>query len=116
MRSTPIEKMEQPTGIVPLNKRRDSKLMIQATKFKYLLQHPMNKRMNHYPCNRLKITSFYKQSKSLLRQHKEQLPDTVHQVSTVSCIPPWEPQLDNIKICTGVQHLTPGEEHSEPYK
>ena len=75
MRSTPIEKMEYVVDIVPLNKRRDSRLMIQATKFKYLLQHPMNKRMNDYPCKRHKRTSFYKQSKSLLRQHKE-LPHT----------------------------------------
>ena len=116
MRSTPIDKMEHLTGIVPLSKRRDSKLMIQATKFKSLPQHPMNKRMNDYPCNKLKRTSFQKQSKSLLRQHKGQLPDKIHQVNTVSCIPPWERQLDNVKICTGVQHLTPGEEHSEPYK
>ena len=32
--------MEQLAGIVLLNKRRDSNLMIQATKFKSLLQHP----------------------------------------------------------------------------
>lgn len=36
MRTTPVEKMEQITGIPPLYKQRKSKTLIQATKYTHI--------------------------------------------------------------------------------
>ena len=44
MRSTPIAAMEEVTGIQPLQKRRDLKIVLKAKKFKCQQSHPMNKR------------------------------------------------------------------------
>ncbi|PVD36164.1 hypothetical protein C0Q70_03139 [Pomacea canaliculata] len=45
MRSTPIQELETITGLEPLEDRRDTKMLVQAAKFKRLPNHPMRNRL-----------------------------------------------------------------------
>ena len=42
MRSTTVKAMEEATAILPIQQRRDKKIMVQTEKCKCLPQHPMN--------------------------------------------------------------------------
>ena len=57
MKSTPIQKMEEITGLQSLEDRRDTKILTQAAKFKRLENHPMNSRMSRPTKARLKRSS-----------------------------------------------------------
>ena len=61
MRSTPISKMEDVTGLQSLEYRKETKVLAQAAKFKRLRDHPMNKRLNNPTKGRLKRSSFVHQ-------------------------------------------------------
>jgi len=73
MKSTPIKEMEKATAIQPLSEWRDTKIMIQAEKLKYLPNDPMKQRMEGLTKSRLKHRSFIDQSGSLLREHQVNL-------------------------------------------
>ena len=116
MRSTPIEMMEQITGILPLNTRRKCKAMIQANKYQCIDNHPMNHRLKKMSSGRLKRSSFALETRALQRQHQDRLPKRVQPPARTMDTPPWEDRLGKVTICTTVPHLTTKDEHSDTVK
>ena len=108
MRSTPIEKMEKTASIPPLSKRRNSKVLTQATKFEALKKHPMKEKLSKISSNRLKRSNFVKLSKSLRRQNKDLIPEKVEPLNNKKN-PPWEEKAAQVKVCSSIPLLLPGE-------
>ena len=108
MRSTPIEKMEKTASIPPLSKRRNCKILTQATKFEVLQNHPMKEKLSKFNSNRLKRTNFVKLSKSLKRQNKDLIPENVQPLHE-NKNPPWEEKAAKVKVCPSIPLLLPGE-------
>ena len=71
MRSTPIAKMEQVTGLPPLKTRWKSKAMAQYTKVKALGDHPMHSRAEQLGSGRLARSNFLRETKKLQRVHQD---------------------------------------------
>ena len=65
MKSTPIQELESITGLESLEDRRDTKLLVQAAKFKRLPDHPMHNRLSKPTKGRLKRGSFVHQTRIL---------------------------------------------------
>ena len=105
MKTTPISKMEEVTGIQPLQDRRNMKTLLQAEKFKCQVKHPMKAKVEGRTRNRLKRGSFLHQVKKLEREHISHLPEkTIPPVLDIS--KPWmEPFPVNMTICTSIPHL-----------
>ena len=57
---------ERRVGIQPLKERRQAKILLQAEKFKYILDIPMKSRLPGYTKNRLKRNSFVHEAKKLI--------------------------------------------------
>ena len=99
---------------------RSTSLRLQTdgagTKFSAVPHHPMWRRMAEFSNSRLKRTSFARQSKALLRQHKESLPSGTQDINPASGVPPWEAMTACADIKTTVQYLTPGETVSDDCK
>ena len=74
MRSTPIEKMEQLTGIAPLSRRRASKAMIQYKKCQSDPNHLMSNRVEMLSSGRLKRSSFVQEVRALQIKYHEEIP------------------------------------------
>ena len=73
MKSTPIQELESITGLESLEDRRDTKLLVQAAKFKRLPDHPMYNRLSKPTKGRLKRGSFVHQTRILERRHQDLL-------------------------------------------
>ena len=69
IKSTPIQKMEEITGLEQIEGRRDSKVMNQAAKFERLETHPMHARMGKPTKKRLKRSNFLKKTKEIKKKH-----------------------------------------------
>ena len=116
MKTTPIHLLEDLTAISPLIMRRQSKAMIQATKFQCIQEHPMGARLKQLSSGRLKRTSFVTEVKALQRKHKTKLPATLQPHLPPINERPWEDNLKNITINTTVQNLTKKNEQSNEVK
>ena len=115
MKSTPIPKMEQATGISPLNKRREGKAMVQAVKYQCTQNHPMSARLHQMSSGRLKRTSFALETRALQRTHKADMPELVQPTNSYDT-PPWKDRLKNIRIEATVPYLTAKDEQSSVAK
>ena len=104
MRSTPIEKTREVTGIPPLKKRWEAKALTQFTKIKAMEGHPMHERVKHFERGRLKRSSFTMQSKALLRQFDE-IPKDIDLINPAGNPPNWSEKSNNLKICSTVPNL-----------
>nr|KAG5696480.1 hypothetical protein BaRGS_016519 [Batillaria attramentaria] len=93
MRSTPIQKMEEITGLQSLEDRRETKILIQAAKFKRLENHPMNNRMSRPTKGRLKRGSFIHQSRRLERQTPILKEHEAKPIPANVTHPPWKRQV-----------------------
>ena len=109
MKTTPIQAMEKVTGIQPLQERRDTKILLQAEKFRCQNKHPMNQKVEGLTKNRLKRSSFVHDSKRLRRAHishlpAKTLPPTLHQSR------PWCDTSENkrLTICPTLPQVNPG--------
>ena len=71
MKSTPIEKMEQVTGIPPLIIRRKQKTLQQATKYQRIKDHPMNARLEKLSSGRLNRSSFAVEARAMQREYQD---------------------------------------------
>jgi ribonuclease HI len=112
MKSTPIEKMEKTAGIPPLNKRRECKAMLQATKYQSMPDHPMCSRLKQLSASRLKRSSYTMEARSLQRKHREELPETIQPPTVTMDNPPWESALRKATIQTTVPGITAKDEQS----
>ena len=93
MRSTPILKMEETTGLQPMEDRKDTKILTQAAKFKRLENHPMHSRMKKPTKGRLKRESFIHQSRRLERQLPGMMEHEAKAIPAHVTHPLWERQL-----------------------
>ncbi|XP_052280746.1 uncharacterized protein LOC127878267 [Dreissena polymorpha] len=87
-KSTPIAFMEKLTGIQPLHERRQTKVLLQAEKFKSLPDHPIKARLTEGTKNRLKRGSFVHQVKTLNRQFAQQLDTQTTPLSSEDIVNP----------------------------
>ena len=113
VRSTPIEKMQQITGIPPLKQRRNSKALIQFIKAKAMKEHPMHDRTENLGPSRLHRSNFIRESKTLQRSIQEQIPTKVENIKPTGDPPNREEQPKNITICTTVPQLGAKDETSK---
>lgn len=90
MKSTPIQKMEEITGLQSLDDRKDTKILMQAAKFKRLESHPMNNRMNRPTKSRLKRGSFVHQSRRLERALPVMMEHEAKPIPTTASVPSWK--------------------------
>ena len=105
MRSTPITKMEQATGLPPLKTRWNSKAMVQHAKIKALEDHPMHEREKKLEVCRLKRSNFLREAKELYNTHNDKLPENKESLQVTSDQPPWENGSCNIEVCCTVPQL-----------
>ena len=89
MKSTPIQELESITGLESLEDRRDTKLLVQAAKFKRLPDHPMNNRLSKPTKGRLKRGSFVHHSRILERRHQDLLDQDPKEIPGHLDKPPW---------------------------
>lgn len=97
-KSTPIAFMEKLTGIQPLHERRQTKVLLQAEKFKSLPDHPIKARLTEGTKNRLKRGSFVHQVKTLNRQFAQQLDTQTTPLSSEDIVNPTANDLSKVQI------------------
>ena len=107
MKSTPIQYMEQVTGIQPLQERRKTKILLQAQKYECLPDHPMKNRLQGFTKNRLKRSSFVHEAKKLKREPALALNMTVAPLGIDDITNPCD-NLSTVTICTKVPFLEQG--------
>ena len=116
MRSTPIAAMEEVTGIQPLQKRRDLKIVLQSEKFKCQQRHPMNGRFQKLNRGRIQRESFVSQAKKLEEKHINHLPKNPTPPDLYSFKPWEEASCSGIKIHTKIPQLFPGDTQADIIK
>jgi ribonuclease HI len=107
MKSTPVKAMEQLTSIPPLSHRRDTKALVQASKYEFLPEHPMQHKLQGLTKNRLRRTSFVHKTKELTRRNAEKLGPSILPLNRSDLPKPWNQELANTHISTTVPHLHP---------
>lgn len=112
MKSTPIDKMEEVTGISPLSERRKQKAMLQATKYKCSQDHPMKTRLEKMSSGRINRSSFASETRALHREHQAKLP-AVHPLTFSTDTPPWKDHTGKVTVRTSVQGITRKDEQNE---
>ncbi|RUS82318.1 hypothetical protein EGW08_009908 [Elysia chlorotica] len=90
MKSTPIKELETITGLAPIVQRKDSKLLIQAAKFRRLPEHPMKDRMSQPVKRRLKRESFLQQVRSLEKKNQDMQNQNPKELPRCAKHPDWE--------------------------
>ena len=116
MRSTPIEKMEETTGIPQLKKRWRCKSLIQYTKAETMDSHLMHNRTSKGSSGRLKRSSFIKDTRLLQKELQHQLPKKATVLQPDNGPPPWNDNMRDITIHTTVPYLSTKDEHSDVSK
>ena len=116
MKSTPIEKMEQITGIPPLKKRRERKALIQATKYQHSSDYLMSSRQKHRALGRLKRSSFVTETHKLQRKHQGKLPSLIEAQTSSDRPPPWQEKNSGVIVNQTVPLLTTKDEQSDECK
>ena len=115
MKSTPITKMEDVTGLPPLARRREQKALSQAKKYEYM-NHPMKTRLHQMSSGRLKRSSFALETRGIQRKHQGKLPDIVEPPSFNFDTPPWEDRLAKVTVNTTIPQMTTKEDQCDAVK
>ena len=116
MRSTPIREMDRLTGVQPPGQRRGAKNMMQAEKFKCSTNHPMKTRLEGLTKNRLKRSSFVRESKKLSRQFHDRLPQSTLPFFQPNISEPWVTDVTDIKVHTTGPSLSGGDTRDDTVK
>ena len=90
MKSTPINDLENCTGLQSLEERRSSKILTQAETFKKLPAHPMRQRMKEPTKRRLQRTSFIHEHKALYHEYPELKDHVPNEIQRSIAIPTWQ--------------------------
>ena len=91
IKSTPIVKLEESTGLQSLKERKETKVLMQAAKFQRMPQHPMNSRLKQYSTNRLQSrTSFVKNKSTLLQKHPDLHKHAPKEIPNCLATPLWQ--------------------------
>ena len=88
MKSTPIVKMEEISGIEPLQKRWERKTLTSYPKARCPDDHPTNERTKERGRGRLQRSSFVNQAKAIEKKLETQLPKTVERIEPFNFVPP----------------------------
>ena len=115
MKSTPILKMEQMTGIPPLINRRKQKTLQQASKYQCTKDHPMRARLEKLSSGRLNRSSFAVEARALQREHQDKLP-AVQPITFSLDDPPWEDRTGRVTVRMSVPGITKKNEQSNIVK
>lgn len=115
MRSTPIQELETITGLEPMEDRRDTKLLIQAAKFKRLPNHPMKDRLSKPTKGRLKRGSFIHQTRVLERRHQDILDHEPRDIPQYLENPGWSDE-GRPQICCSIPGIGKKDSHSDAEK
>lgn len=113
IKSTPITFMEKITGIQPLQKRRQTKVLLQADKFKALPDHPMKARLEGFTKNRLKRGSFVHEAKKLTREYASTLTTQTIPLGRTDITNPIANDLSAIKVALAIPGLDVGKQENE---
>jgi ribonuclease HI len=89
MRSTPIQALEETTGLQSLEDRRDVKVLTQAAKFKRMPDHPMKERMKGNTKRRLQRSSFLRESRRLEDQSTDLEDKSPKELPRCLATPAW---------------------------
>ncbi|RUS84323.1 hypothetical protein EGW08_007917 [Elysia chlorotica] len=84
------KELETITGLAPIVQRKDSKLLIQAAKFRRLPEHPMKDRMSQPVKRRLKRESFLHQVRSLEKKNQDMQGQNPKELPRCAKHPAWE--------------------------
>ena len=90
MKSTPIQALEEATGIQPLADRRDIKVLTQSAKFKRMPDHPMKERMKGNTKRRIQRTNFLQKSRKLEAQSPDLKDDSPQEMPRCLATPAWQ--------------------------
>ena len=89
MRSTPIQELETITGLESLEARRETKVLVQAAKYKRLPGHPMKNRFSQATKQRLKRESLIHQTRNLERKQMNTLDQEPTEIPLYLDNPAW---------------------------
>ena len=103
MRTTQIIELENATGLHSIEDRKETKVLVQAGKYRRLQDHPMKRRMNQPTKGRLKRGSFIHESKDLERQNNYIGEQTLTDIPKCHEFPTWKEDK-----CPTIQHTIPG--------
>ena len=106
LKTTPINTMETTTGLLPLDTRRQEKVLIQHEKLQRLPSHPAHKQLQELTQNRLKRKSFNHLAKGLTRSHRDILPKTPEEREQLQDAEEWNIQQDGVLYVTDVPGIT----------
>ena len=109
MKSTPIVKMQEVSGIEPLQKRWECKTLTSYTKARCLQDHPTHERTKQRGRGRIGRSCFVSQAKRIERNLDGQLPQSVERIQPLDFVPPWNRNASKTEIRTSV----PGIEHRD---
>ena len=109
MKSTPIVKMQEITGIEPLQKRWESKTLTSYTKASCLEDHPTHERTKKRGKERIRRTCFVRQAREIKKNLDGQLPESVERIQPLDFVPPWRKDATKTEVRTSV----PGIEHRD---
>ncbi|XP_060577697.1 uncharacterized protein LOC132734852 [Ruditapes philippinarum] len=112
-KSTPIAFMEKLTGIQTLHERRQTKVLLQASKYQSLPDHPMNSRLEGFTKNRLKRCSFVHQAKKLSREHAAELNTQTIPLGRADITNPTANDLSAVKVALAIPGLDMGKQENE---
>jgi ribonuclease HI/uncharacterized protein YaaR (DUF327 family) len=102
MKTTPIDKLETAAGLLPLNQRRDEKVLIQHEKLQRLPSHPAHQHLQQATKNRLKRSSFNHRAKQLARSYRD-LPAEREPLQDAE---DWSTQASDVTFCADVPGVT----------
>lgn len=101
LKTTPINKLETATGLLPLNQRRDEKVLIQYEKLQRVPSHPAHQTLQQATKYRLKRSSFNHLAKQLARSQ-----DLPHEREPLQDAEDWRTQASDITFCADVPGVT----------
>ena len=97
LKSTPIKFLEKTTHLQSTEDRMDSKVLLQASKFKRMVNHPMKARMVKPTQARLQRGNFMKKNKALQNQ-TDVLKISPKDIPQCLTVPPWRQELTDIRV------------------
>ena len=106
LKTTPINALESTTGLLPLDTRREGKVLAQHEKLQRLPMHPVHQQLQEQTKNRLKRSSFNHLAKHLVRTHKDILPSTPEEREPLQDAEEWNSQQDKVQYVTEVPGVT----------
>jgi len=104
---------ERRVGIHPLKERRQAKILLQAEKFKYIIDIPMKSRLPGYTKNRLKRNSFVHEAKKLDRRFAPEQTIPTSPMSSTDILDPLKNDLSDIKVKLNIPQLDSGKQECE---